>query len=346
MDLIKAFDSVSRESMYKVLSKLGVPEDLINLIIRLHTNCMVKIKVGEADVVVESNVGVKQGDSLAPVLFSLYFQACMEVLADQWEFEKPLFAYRLDNVLMGRKHTVKPHACFEFFHSLYDDDGAFLLTLRREVDDDVPLVFSVLKSFCLSMHVGRNCQKAKTEAVFYPSAAKIKNPDPVDTCDIVVCGGFVSFTNQFKYLGSIIADKLNDEAECDARISAASKAFGALKTQLFGVRHVCHRAKKHAYEALVLSLLFYGCECWTLSAVMRDKIVKFHRRCIRFMCGITLDSMRSKNIHHVDLEKRLCISNILSILESRRLQWLGLLQDARGQTSTAPSLCLGSASQT
>jgi hypothetical protein len=180
-----------------------------------------------------------------------------------------------------------------------------------------------LKAFGLSMHVGRNGQKAKTEAVFYPSATKIKNPDPLDTCDIEVDGGVVSFTNHFKYLGSIIADKLNDDAECAARISAASKAFGALKTQLFGVKNICIRAKKHAYEALVLSLLFYGCECWVLSAGMRDKIVKFHRRCLRFMCGITLDSMRSKNIHHSDLEKRLRTKNILSILESRRLQWLG-----------------------
>jgi hypothetical protein len=101
------------------------------------------------------------------------------------------------------------------------------------------------------------------------------------------------------------------------------KRYGALKTQLFGVRHICTRAKEHAYGALVLSLLFYGSECWILSAAMRDKIQKFHRRCIWFMCGVTLDLMRSKNIHHTDLEKRLRISDVLAILECRRLQWLG-----------------------
>jgi hypothetical protein len=74
VDLIKAFDSVLRESMYIILSKLGVPHNLIHLIIRLHTNCVVKVKAGDADVVVDSTVGVKQGDSLAPLLFSLYFQ--------------------------------------------------------------------------------------------------------------------------------------------------------------------------------------------------------------------------------------------------------------------------------
>jgi hypothetical protein len=154
------------------------------------------------------------------------------------------------------KCNIKPRSCFEFYQSLYDDDGAFLLTSRKEVDLAVQRVFSVLQAFGLSMHVGRNGQKAKTEAVSYPSAAKLKSPDPMDTKDIEVDRGTVSFTNQFKYLGSIIADKLTDEAECNARISAASKAFGALKTQLFGVRSICTRAEKHAYEALALSLLF------------------------------------------------------------------------------------------
>ncbi len=80
--------------------------------------------------------------------------------------------------------------------------------------------------------------------------------------------------------------------------------------------------ERHTYEALVLSLLFYGSECWILSAQMRDKIVRFHRCCLRFMCGVNLESMRNKNLHHWDLEKRLRILNILLILESRRLQWL------------------------
>jgi hypothetical protein len=208
-------------------------------------------------------------------------------------------------------------------HSLCADNGAFLLTSRKEVEQAVPLLFSFLKAFGLSVHVGCNGNKAKTEAIFYLSAAQIKNPDPIDTQDIEVDGGIVSFTKQFKYLGSLIAGKLTDNAECNTCISAVSKVFGALKTQLFGVLHICTRAKKHAYKALVLSLLFYSSECWILSASMRDKILKFHRHCIRFMCGVTLDLMQSKHIHHTDLEKHLCISDVLSILVSHRLQWLG-----------------------
>jgi hypothetical protein len=52
-----------------------------------------------------------------------------------------------------------------------------------------------------------------------------------------------------------IADKLTDNVECNACISAVSKEFGALQTQLFGVQHTFTRAKKHAYKALVLTEL-------------------------------------------------------------------------------------------
>jgi hypothetical protein len=107
------------------------------------------------------------------------------------------------------------------------------------------------------------------------------------------------------------------------RAAAALAMAAAICTRKRENREPRSLVKKHAYEVLVLSLLFYGNECWILSAAMRDKILKFHRHCIRFMCGVTLDSMRSKNIHHTDLEKRLRSSDLLSILESRRLQWLG-----------------------
>jgi hypothetical protein len=323
VDLVKAFDSVPRASLFAMLSRLGVPENLCNIVISFHSNIKVLIRAGERDIEIESNVGVKQGDSLAPVLFSLYFQACMEVLEQDWAFDKPCFHFKLDDIITGRKHSTKGFSKFDFWRSLYADDGAFLLTSRNDLDEAVPVIFNTLKAFGLTMHVGRDGKTAKTEAVFYPSAEKAKNPDPDDVADIGVDGGTVSFSQKFKYLGSYIADNLKDDAECDSRISAASKAFGALKKQFFNVRGVETRAKKHAYEALVLSLLFYGSECWVLSEHIKHKILMFHRRCIRFMCGISISSMRASGLHHADLEKRLGIADIFAILAARRLQWLG-----------------------
>jgi hypothetical protein len=41
--------------------------------------------------------------------------------------------------------------------------------------------------------------------------------------------GFVDFTNEFKYLGSIIDSSLTSDADVDKRIQTATSAYGALK---------------------------------------------------------------------------------------------------------------------
>ena len=84
VDLVKAFDSVDRVGMVEILRKFGVPNHLCSLITRLHTDCKVKVKVGEADFVLDSTSGVKQGDNLASVLFLFVIQAAGEALEAIW----------------------------------------------------------------------------------------------------------------------------------------------------------------------------------------------------------------------------------------------------------------------
>jgi hypothetical protein len=87
VDLVKAFDSVDRGGMVEVLRKFGVPDHLCALITRLHTGCSVKVKVGETDIEFGSTIGVKQGDTLAPVLFLFVIQAAAETLEPIWPAE-------------------------------------------------------------------------------------------------------------------------------------------------------------------------------------------------------------------------------------------------------------------
>ena len=64
---------------------------------------MVKINSGLEDVKTSYTTGVKQGDSLAPFLFLLYFQMCIEVLDSRWTVAKLNLLHKMDGVMHGRK---------------------------------------------------------------------------------------------------------------------------------------------------------------------------------------------------------------------------------------------------
>jgi hypothetical protein len=74
-----------------------------------------------------------------------------------------------------------------------------------------------------------------------------------------------------------------------------------------------------AYEALVLSILLYGCECWNLTMKLRNQLRSFHRSCVRQMCNSRIIDRRKTK----DLLSKIGLRPMDSYLRLRRLQWLG-----------------------
>ena len=100
-----------------------------------------------------------------------------------------------------------------------------------------------------------------------------------DTSDLVLdCGGTVSFTKSFLYLGSLLHYDLSDDHDVDTRIKKASKAFGALRDRFFSSATVPERLKGKIYADGVLSVLLYGCESWCLSAKSLNKLTLWHNK--------------------------------------------------------------------
>lgn len=78
VDLKKAYDSVSRAALWIVLRKLGVPESLVELIRSFHHDMKAQIRLSSSTT--DINNGLRQGCSMAPVLFNLY--SC--VMIERW----------------------------------------------------------------------------------------------------------------------------------------------------------------------------------------------------------------------------------------------------------------------
>jgi hypothetical protein len=83
IDVSKAFDSVSHESIIRSLKRNGAPQMLVDLIVDQYTNASTKITYEDvSSQKIEILCGVKQGDPLSSILFNLVMDELFDVLKD------------------------------------------------------------------------------------------------------------------------------------------------------------------------------------------------------------------------------------------------------------------------
>lgn len=68
-DLVKAFDNANHLLMIKVLRRYGGSPKLCSAIEQMYSNNKMMLIIGKIDTSIPFEVGVKQGDNVAPELF-------------------------------------------------------------------------------------------------------------------------------------------------------------------------------------------------------------------------------------------------------------------------------------
>ena len=85
----------------------------------------------------------------------------------------------------------------------------------------------------------------------------------------------------FTYLGANISRDEEITSEVTRRIARAARAFGCLRVPVFKNQDLSLATKRAVYRAIVLAVLLYGAETWTMKAVHTRCLNSFHNRCIR-----------------------------------------------------------------
>ena len=101
VDLTKAFDTVSRAGLWKIMAKYGCPDKFIALVRQFHDGMLVRVKDdGDSSEPIAVTNGVKQGCVLAPTLFSIMFSAMLsEAFRD--DDDGITIRYRTDGKLLN-----------------------------------------------------------------------------------------------------------------------------------------------------------------------------------------------------------------------------------------------------
>jgi hypothetical protein len=145
----------------------------------------------------------------------------------------------------------------------------FLFSTQNELEEAASKLQKHFERFGLIMHVGNSTTESKSEAMYFPpSLAEAKNLEkrgaiPEDI-RLPQNDERISFTQSFRYLGSIITPLLNEDAEIEVQIKKAKLILGITR-HFVKCRDIDIRVKYQIYTAGPLNALLWGCETWNIS---------------------------------------------------------------------------------
>ncbi|GFO14810.1 gonadotropin-releasing hormone receptor [Plakobranchus ocellatus] len=103
-------------------------------------------------------------------------------------------------------------------------------------------------------------------------------------CDIFINKVKLKQTEKFKYLGTIISNDGKTNREISARTAQAKINFQKMKTILTN-KHISIETRKRALQCYIEPVLMYGCEAWTISKQIQNRLeaieIWFLRRMLR-----------------------------------------------------------------
>ena len=241
VDRHKAFDKVSHYYLLYKMQKSGINGNLYKIIKDMYVNVKSKLSVKCGDYLSDSftsQIGVRQGDVLSPLLFNLYINDLVT-----------MFNHDCNPVKLNDQSVN----CL-----LYADD----IVLLSESQDGLQNSLDILDTFCKKWKLHININKTKT-MVFNKPGRKTKATFNIGGIDIE------NVTN-YKYLGLVFnaAGKFGI-AKKDLKQRANKAMFKLLKT--FKGANPNYRTYMHLFDRVVAPILLYASDLWAGYINFKDK---------------------------------------------------------------------------
>jgi len=191
--------------------------------------------------------------------------------------------------------------------------------------DDVSLFTVMLEILQLSLDIlnseaktfGLEVNWLKTKVPFAGDA-----PDPPAT--VAVCNDQVEVVDSFVYLGSMVHNTGSSEPEIRRRIEIARSKMTELDRNIWRST-ITLRTKLRLYRVYILPVILYGCETWTPTRALYDKLDASDRWCRRRIMRISyLWHMTNYEV----MQRTQLVPPVSSNVRETRLRWFGHV-DAR-----------------
>ena len=283
VDYEKAFDSLDRTTLWKIMRHYGIPGKLVTLVKELYEGSSCRV-LHEGQLTDSFNIitGVKQGCILSPFLF---------ILAIDWLMKETTSGGR-----NGIQWTQLEDLDFA-------DDLALLSHKHAQMQEKTSELDILSRSVGLQIHPGKS---------------KIFKVSTTNEAAVVVNEKKLEEVDSFVYLGSVIDRKGGTEADVKSRIGKARTAFIALN-KVWKDRKLSLRTKLRLFNSNVKSVLLYGSETWTATQTCIKKLQAFTNWCLRRILRIRwTDKVRNEEVW-----ERTEQDAIQTEVGRRRWRWIG-----------------------
>ena len=270
IDFKKAYDTVNRDLLLKRLKSLGINGIFLRNIAAMYTKTeySVKLKTGRSKNI-QSNLGLKQGCPLSPMLFNLYVDDIAEV------FDESCCPIELQNMKIN--------------HFLYADD----LVLISESSEGLQNSLDKVYQFANSKHLTISVKKSKT-MTFNQAGRMINNSFTLNK-------EVLEHVQSFCYLGFDIKCSGTVKHAMNVLCDKANKALRPLLCAIARFR-IPAKTSIRLFHTLISPIVLYNAENWTIlsdkrlqnfnnETIMDDttgsKVDVIHRKLLKFILGVS-----------------------------------------------------------
>lgn len=249
-DYTKAFDLIDRSAIYYKLMNKEISSKMLNVIRSLYSEVKLSVK-GDENRKFYSNFGVLQGNSLSPLLFSLFVSDLPEYLSDA------KIGTKIQDIIVKVL--------------MFADDTAIFSETIEGLQEGINSVSKYCKKWGITVNV------EKTKIVVFKKGGRLASKEKW-----VYRDKNIEVVNQFKYLGCTLSPR--GKADLSVFIDSARRGLFSLYTFFNSNPEILPKLKVQLFMTMIVPILTNCTEVWGVYNI--DSIESFHLSFLKNVLGV------------------------------------------------------------